>query len=945
MQTNIAPTLFKVFSSLAFLIFTLACSDSSKPNNWNDTVKQTSTGVVSIQMDVPVSFDGKWNSSSYATGFVVDAEQGIILTNRHVVSPGPVTAKAILINNEEIDLTPLYIDPVHDFGFFQYTPSDIKHITPHQFTLSEIAPQIGQEIRIIGNDAGQKISILDGTISRLDRDAPKYGKGNYNDFNTFYIQAATSSTGGSSGSPVINVKGEVIALNAGSQSKSANSFFVPLDKIKLALKKLQNKQTITRGSLQTTFVSTPYAELQRLGLSDEMSTQYRKLNPELKGLLVVRSIVPDSPAYKLLAVGDVLLTMEDQAVATFSKLETYLDSHANKNINMTVLRRGEILSFDLQVTDLKDITPSAYLKFDDGIFHDLSYQQARHFNKPISGVYVAHSRYLFKQGGVPSRSVITEFNGAHIKTINELNEQLKLIKDSSKISLRYFDFSTPNTTNYGLVEINRKWFEHSLCTKTTEQSDWPCETFKAPKEQTPKEVKSETTATITNNIEDALVIVKFNSPYSIQGRSGISSTSGTGVIVDVKKGWVIVPRSVVISMLGDVKLVFKNQLEIEGKIEYIHPLHNLALVSFEPSAIKNIDLAQITMSPANLQAGDKVLQIGLNYDGIVEYRSTTVDSTEELWINQYNVPRFIDTNIKSTYLVNANSFIEGVLVNDKNQVTGLWASFNEPDENGKNPSSFVTGISIDYVLDTIDLVTNNRPVYSLDINLTQIPPVDALQMGLSNEWLNTLMSHNPQAKKLLAIYNVAPVSASADIFKRGDILLAINGTPVTEFRQVEKLSQLPNVTITYFSEGLVKTVQTETTPLHGQDIKRVIYWSGAYLHAPHRAAQMHGKVSEQGVYVASYNYGSPVTRYGVYAMRTIVEIDGIPITTVDDFLQAIKHKQHQETVIIKTLDFDNTPKITTLRMDNNYWPFYELIYQDGDWHRVNHLNTPAHKLN
>ncbi|MEP1385476.1 MAG: trypsin-like peptidase domain-containing protein [Paraglaciecola sp.] len=945
MQTNIAPTLFKVFSSLAFLIFTLACSDLSKPNNWNDTVKQTSTGVVSIQMDVPVSFDGKWNSSSYATGFVVDAEQGIILTNRHVVSPGPVTAKAILINNEEIDLTPLYIDPVHDFGFFQYTPSDIKHITPHQFTLSDNEPQIGQEIRIIGNDAGQKISILDGTISRLDRDAPKYGKGNYNDFNTFYIQAATSSTGGSSGSPVINVKGEVIALNAGSQSKSANSFFVPLDKIKLALKKLQNKQTITRGSLQTTFVSTPYAELQRLGLSDEMSTQYRKLNPELKGLLVVRSIVPDSPAYNLLAVGDVLLTMENQAVATFSKLETYLDSHANKNINMSVLRRGEILSFDLQVTDLKDITPSAYLKFDDGIFHDLSYQQARHFNKPISGVYVALSRYLFNQGGVPSRSVITEFNGVKIKNINDLNAQLKVIEDGTKVNLRYFDFSTPNTTNYGLVEINRRWFEHSLCTKNTELGYWPCKTFDAPTDRTPKEVKADPTTVITDNIEDALVMVKFNSPYSIQGRSGISSTTGTGVIVDAKKGWVIAPRSVVLSTLGDVKLVFKNQLEIVAKVEYIHPIHNLALVSFEPNKIHNINLAQITMKPENLQAGDEVLQVGLNYDGIVEYRATTVDSTEELWINQYQVPRFIDTNLKSTYLVNANSFIEGVLVNNKNQVTGLWTSFNEPDENGKKSSSFITGISIDYVLETIALATSKRPVYSLDINLTQISPVDALQMGLSNDWLNTLMSNNPDAQKLLAIYNVAPVSASADIFKRGDILLAINDKPVTEFRQVEKLSQVPNVTVTYFSEGLVKTTPVATTPLYGQDINRVFYWSGAYLHAPHRAAQLQAKVNDQGVYVASYNYGSPATRYGVYAMRRIVEIDGTPITTADDFLEAVKNKQHQETVIIKTLDFNNIPKITTLRMDNNYWPFYELIYQDGDWHRVNHLNTPAHKLN
>lgn len=75
---------------------------------------------------------------------------------------------------------------------------------------------------------------MDGTISRLDRGAPIYGKGAYNYFNIFYIQAATSSSGGSSASPVVSIDGDVVALNAGSQSKSANSFFLPLAEIKTA---------------------------------------------------------------------------------------------------------------------------------------------------------------------------------------------------------------------------------------------------------------------------------------------------------------------------------------------------------------------------------------------------------------------------------------------------------------------------------------------------------------------------------------------------------------------------------------------------------------------------------------------------------------------------------------------------------------------------------------
>jgi S1-C subfamily serine protease len=147
---------------------------------WSNVIKVASKAVVALRMSTVRSFDGSFAACSQATGFVVDKELGLILTNRHVVLVGPVTAEAIFENHEGVVCKPIYRDPIHDFAFctldcepvkekrltmwvtVKYDPASVQYMDVGEIELYSRGAQIGKEIRVLGNDAGEKIMVLRG---------------------------------------------------------------------------------------------------------------------------------------------------------------------------------------------------------------------------------------------------------------------------------------------------------------------------------------------------------------------------------------------------------------------------------------------------------------------------------------------------------------------------------------------------------------------------------------------------------------------------------------------------------------------------------------------------------------------------------------------------------------------------------------------------------------
>jgi S1-C subfamily serine protease len=909
---------------------------AGQPATWAQTLERIATGVVTIQIDSTRAFDTEWNTTAQATGFVIDAKRGLILTNRHVVTPGPVIAQAIFLNREEVQLYPVYRDPVHDFGIYHYDPAKLRFIKPAELPLYPAGAVIGREIRVVGNDAGEQLSILAGTLARLDREAPEYGYGKYNDFNTFYYQAASSTSGGSSGSPVIDIEGRVVALNAGGSTGSASSFYLPLTAVVRALKYIDAGKPVPRGTLETVFKYTPYDELERLGLGADAEARMRREFPKLTGLLVVGEVQPGSTADGKLAPGDILLEIDGKPIPEFFGLEEVLDDKVGMPVQVLVQRGAQTLEQSIVVQDLNAITADEYLEFGEAVVHTVSYQEARHFDLPIAGVFVANPGYVFGSAGIPHGALISAFNGKKTATLADFEAALAGLADGDRATVRYVTLEDPRNAQLKVIRMDRRWFPARKCKRDDTIGTWPCVSIAAGPAPTPVSPASTQFAKTgdprIDRLSASLVTIGFDMPYSVSGVTE-KNYHGTGVIVDAARGLVVVDRNTVPVAMGDVRITFGGTVEVPGRVVYVHPLHNLAVVAYDPKAIGDTPVRAATFVTKELKPGEDVWVVGERSDAKIMSQKTQVASLDVLSFPLSRTLRFRDSNLEAIDLVNPPNDFDGVIANEKGDVLALWSSFAF--ESQQTLEQVNHGIPADIVTQMIDTVEAQRPMYSFEAEFDVESLAGARKLGLPDSWVRRLEQHDQDRRQVLSIDRLVAGSPAAKLLEPGDLVLAIDGKVVSRFREVERAVQQPQVAVTVWRDGAEKTVALATVPLSGGDIDRVLIWAGATLQAPHRAMAAQRGIVPEGVFVAYFYYGSPATHYGLYAGRRITEVDGRPTPNLDAFIAAVRGKKDRAPVRLKTVSWNGQVDVITLKLDNHYWPAYELNRgSDGEWTRT-----------
>jgi serine protease Do len=274
--------------------------------------------------------------ASLGSGFVIDAANGYVITNNHVIRDSD-EIRVILQDDVSLDATLVGVDEKTDLAVLKVDPKKHK-LTQVSFGESR-GLRVGDWVVAIGNPFGLGGTVTAGIISARQRDIQA---GPYDDF----LQTDASINRGNSGGPMFNIKGDVIGINTAIFSPSGGSvgigFAIPSDLAKPVIEQIIKYGRTRRGWLG----------VRVQGVTDEIAESLEL--PENKGALVA-SITPGGPSEKAgLQHGDIIISFNGQPIDSMRALPRLVaEAEINSEADLVFWRDGKEQTVKVKVGELE----------------------------------------------------------------------------------------------------------------------------------------------------------------------------------------------------------------------------------------------------------------------------------------------------------------------------------------------------------------------------------------------------------------------------------------------------------------------------------------------------------------------------------------------------------------------------------------------------------------
>lgn len=449
---------------------TLLCSPLSVSAEINgELIETVKKSVVSIRSEIFESIysrPGNYNS----TGFIFDHKNGIIVTNRHVASNAEIGIFYLtFFNGKRVRAKFYYSDPWYDFAFLKVDPAELPEGSLN-LPLKTGNPIHNEQVLIVGNNNGDEFSIQVGRISNL------YDSVGYFPVRSYGISLNTR--GGSSGSPIVNESGEMIALNAAGSSTMA--FAVPIEYINDAYQELIQNNLVKRqhNGMLLDYIPLDYC-VQYFKFPKEKAQEFAEAFPDTKRkILVVNRSLPGTPAENILQPGDIIWSINGQQVgANMYAIDRMMNIMKNQHVEIEVFREGAFQKVKTGLYDLQDRSLDKFVRFSDIIFYEADDYVRLIVGAEEEGVYATNfysKRGFSPRGNGAERSFnlikINKMNGHKINTLEDLAKIIPELMQEQHYTVSYQNFS-PREGYNGVTFVNRE--ERFITADYNEYQDEP----------------------------------------------------------------------------------------------------------------------------------------------------------------------------------------------------------------------------------------------------------------------------------------------------------------------------------------------------------------------------------------------------------------------------------------------------------------------------------------